>query len=166
MEYSEEQKIRTGALFPGQGSQFVGMGQFLYKEFPSVRHCFEEACDSLEDNITRLCFEGPEDQLNLTKNTQPALLTLSIATLRLIQELTGIRLYGASGHSVGEYGALVSAGVIPFSTALKTGSAERSAYAVSRPSGAGSHACRYRSWPGGGGRTLSMGQGRDRTQFP
>ena len=112
-------KDRLGALFPGQGSQFVGMGEFLLREFALARRCFEEASDTLGYDLTRLCLKGPENQLNLTENTQPALLTVSIATLRVVQDLTDAEFQGAAGHSVGEYGALVAAGVIPFFKALE-----------------------------------------------
>ncbi len=110
---------KWGALFPGQGSQFVGMGDFLFREFALARHCFEEADDTLGYDLSRLCLKGPEHQLNLTEYTQPALVTVSIATLRVVQDLTGVEFYGAAGHSVGEYGALVAAGVIPFARALE-----------------------------------------------
>ena len=116
---NENATRQWGALFPGQGSQFVGMGEFLLKEFAPARHCFEEAGDTLGYDLAKLCLKGPETQLNLTENTQPALVTLSIATLRVVQKLTGIQFQGAAGHSVGEYGALVGAGVISFSKAVE-----------------------------------------------
>lgn len=116
---SQNEKPKWGALFPGQGSQYVGMGEFLLKEFPLARQCFEEADDTLGYNLTKLCLKGPETKLNFTENTQPALVTVSTAILKVIQSLTDIPFQGAAGHSVGEYGALVAAGVIPFPKALE-----------------------------------------------
>ena len=107
------------ALFSGQGSQYVGMGQFLIREFQKARECFEEASDSLGYDMAQLCLEGPEDQLQLTENTQPAILTVSVAGFRVLQDLMDLKFHGSSGHSVGEYGALVTAGVIAFPKALE-----------------------------------------------
>ena len=107
------------AVFPGQGSQFVGMSQFLFDNFLSVRRKFEEASDTLKLNFEKLCFTGPKEDLELTPNTQPALLLSSVATHEVIGETTGIQFDAASGHSVGEYAALVTSGVLNFPEALK-----------------------------------------------
>ena len=142
---SENTTTQWGALFPGQGSQYVGMGEFLIKGFPIARQCFEEADDTLGYNLTQLCLKGPENQLNLTENTQPALLTLSIATLRVVQSLINIKFCGAAGHSVGEYGALIAAGVIPFSKAVELVRLRGKLMQESVPQGHGGHARSHRS---------------------
>lgn len=110
--------MKWGALFPGQGSQSVGMGKFLFEEFQTARHLFEEAGDALKQDMRKLCFEGPEAELQLTENTQPALVLVSTVTSRIAHETSGIQIEAASGHSVGEYSALVQAGVLSFSDAL------------------------------------------------
>ena len=107
------------AVFPGQGSQFVGMSQFLFDNFSSVRHRFEEASDTLGLDFKKLCFTGPKEDLEFTPHTQPALLLSSVATHEVVRETTGIPLGAASGHSVGEYAALVTSGVLDFSETLK-----------------------------------------------
>jgi [acyl-carrier-protein] S-malonyltransferase len=106
--------------FPGQGSQYVGMGQDLCREFAAARSVYERAGDVLGYDLQKLSFNGPEEQLNLTKHTQPALLTHSIACLEVFRELTADRLQPAvaAGHSLGEYSALVAAGVLDFESAL------------------------------------------------
>lgn len=110
--------MKWGALFPGQGSQSVGMGKFLFDEFQTARHLFEEAGDALKQDMKKLCFEGPESDLQLTENTQPALVLVSTVTAQVAHETTGIHIEGGSGHSVGEYAALVHAGVLTFTDAL------------------------------------------------
>ncbi|UCD84895.1 MAG: ACP S-malonyltransferase [Deltaproteobacteria bacterium] len=97
-----------GFIFPGQGSQYIGMGRDLYENFRAARDAFEEASDSTEINIKKLCFEGPESNLNLTEYTQPAVLTVSVAALRALQEESGKTPAILAGHSVGEYTALVA----------------------------------------------------------
>lgn len=106
-------------LFPGQGSQSVGMGKDLYDRYPLARATFEEADEALGTKLSRLCFEGPEDQLKLTENTQPAILTVSVAAWRLLDE-KGIKAGFAAGHSLGEYSAHVAAGTITFADAVRT----------------------------------------------
>ena len=107
-------------IFPGQGSQFAGMGKDLADNFPAARHVFAEANEVLGFNLTRLCFEGPEEELKLTANTQPAILTTSIAALRTLQAETGLQPDFVAGHSLGEYSALVCAGALAFSDAVHT----------------------------------------------
>lgn len=108
-----------GALFPGQGSQSVGMGRFLFEEFQSARELFEQASDTLSQNFKTLCFEGPESDLQLTQNTQPALLLVSVASFRVLGQLVPFAPQMGAGHSIGEYAALVASDVIPFDAALK-----------------------------------------------
>ena len=104
-------------VFPGQGSQKVGMGRALYDAVPESRAVFDEADAALGSPLSRLCFEGPEDQLQLTANTQPAILTVSIAAGRAL-EVRGVRPQWVAGHSLGEYSALVSAGVLSLREAV------------------------------------------------
>lgn len=106
-------------VFPGQGSQSVGMGRFLFDNFPSVRHLFEEASDTLKQDFRKLCFDGPEDELTLTSNTQPALVLVSTATFHVINEVKPTKYSAFSGHSVGEYAAMVAAGSLTLPDALR-----------------------------------------------
>ena len=106
-------------LFPGQGSQATGMGKELASLYPAARQTFEEADDALGFSISQLCFEGPDEQLKLTENTQPAILTMSTAVMRVLRE-KGIVPQFAAGHSLGEYSAHVAAGTIPFAEAVRT----------------------------------------------
>ena len=105
-------------LFPGQGSQAVGMGKNLAEQFPLARHTFEEADDALGVNLSQLCFEGPEDQLRLTEITQPAILTVSVAAWRVLNE-KGVKPNFVAGHSLGEYSAHVAAGTFSFADAVR-----------------------------------------------
>ena len=106
-------------LFPGQGSQAVGMGKELAQLYPVVRHTFEEADEALGFSISQLCFEGPEEKLKMTEITQPALLTVSTAVCRVLQE-KGIVPQFVAGHSLGEYSAHVAAATLSFADALRT----------------------------------------------
>jgi [acyl-carrier-protein] S-malonyltransferase len=106
-------------LFPGQGSQAVGMGKELAEKYPVARLTFEEADDALGYKLSSVCFEGPEDQLRLTEITQPAILTVSIATLRVLETRLPKPSYVA-GHSLGEYSAHVAAGTFNFAEAVRT----------------------------------------------
>jgi [acyl-carrier-protein] S-malonyltransferase len=111
---------KVAYLFPGQGSQYVGMGQAVYQAHPGARKIFEEAEDVLGIALTRLCFEGPEDVLTDTVNAQPAILTTSIATCAAMQAQDVYQTPAfVAGHSMGEFTALVVAGSIPFVDALK-----------------------------------------------
>lgn len=106
-------------LFPGQGSQFVGMGRNLAEKFPAAQQTFEEADDTLGFSLSKLCFEGPEEQLKLTEFTQPAIFTVSVAAQRVLTE-KGMTPDFVAGHSLGEYSAEVAAGVLSFADAVKT----------------------------------------------
>ncbi len=106
-------------LFPGQGSQAVGMGKELAEKYPIARQTFQEADAALGFSLSQLCFEGPEDQLRLTKNTQPAILAVSVATWRVLQE-SGVEPAWVAGHSLGEYSAHVAAGTLSFADAVRT----------------------------------------------
>lgn len=105
-------------VFPGQGSQKVGMGRALFDTYAVCRDTFEEADEALGEPLSRLCFEGPEDQLVLTENTQPAILTVSVAACRLLHS-RGLRPAFVAGHSLGEYSAHVAAGTVSFADALR-----------------------------------------------
>src|ERR1700690_1002325 len=106
-------------LFPGQGSQAVGMGKELSERYPIARQTFEEADAALGYKLSQLCFEGPEDQLRLTEITQPAILTASVAAWRVLQE-NGLRPSFVAGHSLGEYSSHVAAGTVSFADAIRT----------------------------------------------
>jgi [acyl-carrier-protein] S-malonyltransferase len=110
---------KAAFLFPGQGSQSVGMGRDFYDNFAIARHTFEEADDALGFSLSTLCFDGPEERLRLTENTQPAIFTVSIAAQRVLAE-SGIGPSYVAGHSLGEYSANVAAGVLNFGDAVKT----------------------------------------------
>ncbi len=106
-------------IFPGQGSQFVGMGKDLAEWSPVARHTMEEADETLDFFLSRMCFNGPEDDLKLTENTQPAILAVSVAAYRCLREQVDFSASFVAGHSLGEYSALVAAGSISFPEALK-----------------------------------------------
>jgi len=105
------------AMFPGQGSQFVGMGRDLLEQFPSARVVFEEAEDAARIAVRKLCFDGPEEDLKLTANTQPCILTMSVAVWTVLRSETGFAPKIFAGHSLGEYSALVAAGKLTLSRA-------------------------------------------------
>ncbi|MGI8788666.1 MAG: ACP S-malonyltransferase [Pyrinomonadaceae bacterium] len=111
---------KTAYIFPGQGSQSVGMGKDLYDNFPASKQVFEEADDALQFKLSEMCFAGNEADLQLTANTQPAILTVSIAAFRAMQSENFPSPDFVAGHSLGEYSALVAAGAIEFSDAVKT----------------------------------------------
>lgn len=110
--------MKTALLFPGQGSQRVGMGRDLAIKFDVARRTYEEADDALGFAISKLCWDGPEDQLTLTQNTQPAILTTSIAVFRVLAE-RGLSFDVVAGHSLGEWSALVAAGALQLRDAVK-----------------------------------------------
>jgi [acyl-carrier-protein] S-malonyltransferase len=110
-------------LFPGQGSQTVGMGRAFYDASPAARAVFEEADDALGFALSKLIFDGPEDQLRLTEHTQPAILTVSIAALRVLEpklKSRNLSINFAAGHSLGEYSAHVAAGTFSFADAVRS----------------------------------------------
>jgi [acyl-carrier-protein] S-malonyltransferase len=107
-------------IFPGQGSQHPGMGRDLAEKFPAARQIFEEADEALGFSLSELCFNGPAEQLQLTENTQPAILTVSIAALRAAQSEGFPRAEFVAGHSLGEYSALVAAGALNLGDAIRT----------------------------------------------
>jgi [acyl-carrier-protein] S-malonyltransferase len=105
----------TAFVFPGQGSQAIGMGKALAEQFPAAKAVFDEVDEALGQKLSAILWEGPEDQLTLTANTQPALLSVSIAALRVLEQERGIRvsdLQFVAGHSLGEYSALCAAGAL------------------------------------------------------
>jgi [acyl-carrier-protein] S-malonyltransferase len=109
---------KTAFVFPGQGSQFAGMGKNLAENHAVARNVFEEADDALGFSLSKLCFEGPDADLKLTENTQPAILTVSVAAHEILKE-QGIAADYVAGHSLGEYSALVAAGALSFRDAVR-----------------------------------------------
>src|SRR5215831_6052997 len=109
---------KVAFVFPGQASQYPGMGKELAEKYPAARAVFEEADKALGFSISKLCFEGTEEDLRLTANTQPAILACSVATARVLAE-KGITPDFVAGHSLGEYSALVAAGSLKFSDAVQ-----------------------------------------------
>ena len=109
---------QTAFLFPGQGSQYPGMGKAVHDAFPEAREVFEQATAGLPISITELCFEASDERLRRTENTQPAILTVSVALHRIL-EARGLMPKWVAGHSLGEYSALVSAGVLDVATAAR-----------------------------------------------
>jgi len=110
---------KIALLFPGQGAQYIGMGKKLCEEYLSARETFEEANDVLGFDLRKLCFEGSMEELTKTENTQPAILTASIAAFRVYMQISGIEPLYCAGHSLGEYSALVCSGAMGFDDALK-----------------------------------------------
>jgi [acyl-carrier-protein] S-malonyltransferase len=110
--------MKTAFVFPGQGSQYVGMGKSLAERFAAARAIFTQADQALGFSLTQLCFEGPAETLQLTENMQPALLTVSVAALRMLEE-HGIQPDYVAGHSFGEYAALVAAKSLDFADAVR-----------------------------------------------
>jgi len=120
---SETNAPQLALLFPGQGSQVVGMGRAFYDTAPLARAIFQEADDALGFALSKLIFEGPEDQLKLTEHTQPAILTCSIAILRVLEpelKSRNVTVAFSAGHSLGEYSAHVAAGTFTFADAVRT----------------------------------------------
>ncbi len=126
-------------LFPGQGSQAVGMGRELAEHFPIAAQTFAEADDALGFALSRLCFEGPEEDLRLTENTQPAILTVSVAAARVLAG-HGVTPALAAGHSLGEWSAHVAAGTLSFADAVRSVKARGRAMQMAVPAGQGAMA--------------------------
>ncbi|MFN6964893.1 MAG: ACP S-malonyltransferase [Pyrinomonadaceae bacterium] len=116
----EDRKSKIAVIFPGQGSQSVGMGKDLFDNSAATREVFEQADDALGFKLSEMCFAGSDEDLALTANTQPAILTVSMAAHRAMQAESELVPAFAAGHSLGEYSALVAAGVIDFSDAVRT----------------------------------------------
>jgi [acyl-carrier-protein] S-malonyltransferase len=110
---------RVAFVFPGQGSQYVGMGKDLCKQFAAAKEIFTEADDALGFRLSELCFSGPDADLKLTENTQPAILTASVAALRVLRAEAPVEPALVAGHSLGEYSALVAVGALRFRDAVK-----------------------------------------------
>ena len=123
-------------LFPGQGSQAVGMGRDLSERYPIAKQTFAEADEALGFSLSKLCFEGPEDDLRLTENTQPAILTVSVAAWRVLSE-QGVKPELAAGHSLGEWSAHVAAGTLSFADAVRSVKARGRAMQQAVPPGQG-----------------------------
>src|SRR5579872_3514947 len=115
--------MKRALVFPGQGSQMPGMGRDLAEAFATARLLFEEVDDALSAHLSRLMFEGPEQELMLTENAQPALLAMSLAVMRVLERDAGFEIAGGAafvaGHSLGEYSALAAAGALPVAEAVR-----------------------------------------------
>ena len=132
-------KKNVGLLFPGQGSQVVGMGRALAEAFPAAAETFAEADEALGFALSRIFLEGPEDELRLTENTQPAILTVSVAAYRVLTG-HGVNPWLAAGHSLGEWSAHVAAGTMSFADAVRAVKARGRAMQLAVPAGEGAMA--------------------------
>lgn len=128
---------KTLAMFPGQGSQYPGMAKILLDNFSYTKEIFQEAEDAAKAPITKLCLEGPEDQLKLTANTQPCIVTTSVATWKVMIQEKGFKADIFAGHSLGEYSALVASGRLGFGDAIKLVRARGMAMQKAVPEGQG-----------------------------
>ena len=136
--------MTRASVFPGQGSQAVGMGRDLADAFPAAREVFEEVDDALGENLSRLMFDGPEDELTLTENAQPALMAVSMAVVRVLERQGGLDIGRGcayvAGHSLGEYSALAAAGAFALSDAARVLKARGRAMQAAVPVGEGAMA--------------------------
>lgn len=130
-------------LFPGQGSQAAGMGKALAQQFPMAAQVFAEADEAVGFKLSALCFDGPDDELRLTVNAQPAIVATSIAALRVLEHETGARPTLVAGHSLGEYSALVAAGALTLSDAVRIVRARGRLMQEAVPVGVGSMAALF-----------------------
>jgi [acyl-carrier-protein] S-malonyltransferase len=130
---------KVAFIFPGQGSQAAGMGRDLYERFPEAKAVFDAADDALGEKLSRLCFEGPEDALKLTANTQPALLAVSVAA-HAVLAARGPKAVLMAGHSLGEYSALVAGGALPLGDAVRAVRARGTFMQEAVPAGTGAMA--------------------------
>ena len=130
----------TAFVFPGQGSQYSGMGKELAENFASARQVFEEADEALGEKLSATCFSGSDEELKLTATTQPAILTTSIAVLKVLQQETGLVPNYVAGHSLGEFSALVCSGALAFADAVRTVRARGSFMQEAVPVGTGAMA--------------------------
>ena len=112
--------MKRAFLFPGQGAQIVGMGKDIYEKYEEARKIYDKASEISGIDVKKICFEGPEEELNKTENTQIAILTTSLAMLEVLKA-KGIEAEVAAGLSLGEYGALIYAGIISFEDGIKLG---------------------------------------------
>ena len=131
---------KVAFIFPGQGSQYLGMGKALHAQFAIARQVFAEADEALGFSLSQLCFAGPEASLKRTENTQPAILTVSIAALRVLESETSLRPDFVTGHSLGEYSALVCVRALNFYDAVKIVRARGKLMQQAVPAGEGSMA--------------------------
>jgi [acyl-carrier-protein] S-malonyltransferase len=129
--------MKKAAFFPGQGSQSVGMGKVFYDEFTVFRQSIEEASDSLRFNLKKLIFDGPENELTLTENAQPAILAVSVGCFRVAESELGFKSDVNLGHSLGEYSALVCSEALPFSPSVQWVNARGTAMQKAVPVGEG-----------------------------